>query len=107
MRISDWSSDVCSSDLCQHRVSLCQLFGVTDAERTHAGCLDCRHASGSVLDTETRRRRHNDAACRVQENLRVGLAALERAGLGQIVERTAERRDGKGSVMTCRARWYP
>src|SRR3546814_19094229 len=86
MRISDWSSDVCSSDLCQHRVSLCQLIGVTDAERTHAGCLDCRHASGSVLDTETRRRRNTDAACRDQENLRAGLAALELAGIRDIVE---------------------
>src|SRR3546814_1326496 len=89
MRISDWSSDVCSSDLGQRNV----------AERANAAARDAR------------RRIHHDIAVGAQR--RNGGAA----GIGQrgerdvlcvdddVAARSAERRVGKECVSTCRSRW--
>src|SRR3546814_12939000 len=46
MRISDWSSDVCSSDL--HRVFLVALLGVAD--QTDQAIADVVYATGVVED---------------------------------------------------------
>src|SRR3546814_5379466 len=91
MRISDWSSDVCSSDLVvQH---LGQHHGPRLAARLarkgHQVLADLRHAAGEILDA-------------LQVALRLGLAvALEQqqriVGIGadcrqRLVELVAERR---------------
>src|SRR3546814_3884041 len=80
MRISDWSSDVCSSDLA-HAVDILRLQAVVlvgDPDRDLAldefgigrGALDPQHAAG-------------------------------------LVQRSEERRVGKECVSTCRSRWSP
>src|SRR3546814_7968187 len=78
MRISDWSSDVCSSDLIE------QLPGGLAAARAAAGLL--------MPDVE-----HGVVAVRQQLLLAGGAAA----------ERSEERRVGKECVSTCRSRWSP
>src|SRR3546814_5768178 len=98
MRISDWSSDVCSSD----------LLGGKLAGGTHAG-----KALGSVkLDRAARdfgvfRRLdngvtgHKSGYSSAISNMR----AAHRRGRRQ--DRSEERRVGKGCVSTCRSRWSP
>src|SRR3546814_19123687 len=95
MRISDWSSDVCSSDL----ELLARLL------------IDVRAAvHGELLDT--RRQRDGAANKRSGATRRVGDVGgglIEHAvikGL-QANARSEERRVGKGCVSTGRSRWSP
>src|SRR3546814_9402688 len=85
MRISDWSSDVCSSDL-------------------RVGEQRSRPARAQELIIERAGHRHRDRAdMREDEGVgrHVGKTHLRRAG------RSEERRVGKGVVSTCRSRWSP
>src|SRR3546814_20786851 len=105
MRISDWSSDVCSSDLAQLR-RVGEL-------RTARFCYD--HLAGrlgvALAESLLQRRllRRQDGDFRVGPK---GRAFLEDLGL-DIAEaqgerrRSEERRVGKECVSTCRTRWSP
>src|SRR3546814_10481731 len=88
MRISDWSSDVCSSDLLR-------CPGIF--HETHGQELAVRHlAAFPMVDQPAgggRADRH-----------RAGGAA---AGLCAVPGRSEERRVGKECVSTCRSRWSP
>src|SRR3546814_14937926 len=77
MRISDWSSDVCSSDL---DVSLDLIYGTP----------------GESLD---------DWRASVETALATGVDHVSAYAL--VVERSEERRVGKACVRTCRSRWSP
>src|SRR3546814_3284776 len=84
MRISDWSSDVCSSDL-------------GDLARGQAGqvvgLLDHGHAVDEVDEAdETGDLRHDRVVMRIPVRDRL---------------RSEERRVGKECVSTCRSRWSP
>src|SRR3546814_19422900 len=85
MRISDWSSDVCSSDLANH-ADIDQQQGY----KTHRIRQQRHHAGDEQLTERHARRRH-----RV-----FGIAG----GHG---DRSEERRVGKECVSTCRSRWSP
>src|SRR3546814_15503424 len=95
MRISDWSSDVCSSDLSP----------VGD-RGTPLGIMDhppplgrARYLAERKVDRSFSLRRH------AVQHRHIGLAdpfLLERA-----LERSEERRVGKECVSTCRSRWSP
>src|SRR3546814_9806694 len=82
MRISDWSSDVCSSDL---RRGQRQALAATPAQIGIAA--GDPHRLGDLLSriVEKSAHRRNDRA----------------------VERSEERRVGKECVSTCRSRWSP
>src|SRR3546814_5221164 len=95
MRISDWSSDVCSSDLAVARwlgtVRVCLRVGTEAFRRIplhHRGVVAVRgqrvlrRARMGVLDHLEQRLRHPDE-----------------------VVRSEERRVGKECVSTCSARW--
>src|SRR3546814_7432442 len=88
MRISDWSSDVCSSDL--HK--LCHTLG---------GTFEMPHAQ-----THTAVLPHAIAynAPSVPEAMERASRAL---GGGDPATRSEERRVGKECVSTCRSRWSP
>src|SRR3546814_14460320 len=124
MRISDWSSDVCSSDLVlasegtlidpaakeQLWSALNSLASAPVPERTLTGLLMLLQAQelkqalapyclggpfGQLLDAEAER--IGTSSCQ----------AFETEGLTGSSARSEERRVGKECVSTCRSRWSP
>src|SRR3546814_20191188 len=95
MRISDWSSDVCSSDLAA-RV-LVGLCGMRPELRIEIGIGEQQIADMVAIARVT------DQA--------IELTALEDDAVIALVlfvgERSEERRVGKECVSTCRSRWSP
>src|SRR3546814_1748508 len=81
MRISDWSSDVCSSDLPDADRA---RFPFRSGQATRVGGVAARISDGSCVSP--------------------GLG-LTRAAM--LHERSEERRVGKECVSTCRSRWSP
>src|SRR3546814_2941599 len=95
MRISDWSSDVCSSDLltgtlAERDEQLAQLVDTSDGFLAELAArrdeLSTILSSGAVAAGEASEIlvRHRDA-----------------------IDRSEERRGGKECVSTCRSRWSP
>src|SRR3546814_5374051 len=80
MRISDWSSDVCSSDLLDRRV--------VDIDPGRP----CARARRNAADADL---------------VLTGIELHARREARQILERSEERRVGKECVSTCRSRWSP
>src|SRR3546814_2372343 len=89
MRISDWSSDVCSSDLQRGSAR----FGLQHAVQ-----------SGQRNGTE---RQHQQRKRRRQEVAEEALFVRKMAAEGHAAQRSEERRVGKECVSTCRSRWSP
>src|SRR3546814_9839775 len=81
MRISDWSSDVCSSDLpfqkCDFRLLLLRTGEITGADRTAATAGGRRRSRSHLRSVEG------------------------------VSRRSEERRVGKECVSKCRYRWSP
>src|SRR3546814_6787983 len=109
MRISDWISDVCSSD----------LFGGQrrgdDPDVGQAGELALQHRVGAKLAVEFDQRHMGDDAGEVDRRLDAAVAAADHRDTLALVERAVamrtirseERRVGKECVSTCRSRWSP
>src|SRR3546814_14710890 len=81
MRISDWSSDVCSSDLRD-----------AEARRGRAGG-EAAPLLGGLMGEQS-------------SPFSLAAPAVHRSG-GASQARSAERRGGKECVSTCRSRWPP
>src|SRR3546814_14470517 len=79
MRISDWSSDVCSSDL------------EIDAAQQQVGAIGLHRAVAGAFGRDHRRE----------------IQVLQAANHGDARQRSEERRVGKECVSTCRSRWSP
>src|SRR3546814_3691626 len=73
MRISDWSSDVCSSDL-DEVVDLGPLAGSGGGEVVYQGDLEGLRASGTLTG------RHLDYRARVKDDVRTPTGTLEIRG---------------------------
>src|SRR3546814_6608210 len=86
MRISDWSSDVCSSDLLHGGEELAGFSSKIELRL-------CRAAALLGRNLEARGTGRNDG------QLRHGEQAID--------QRSEERRVGKECVSTCRSRWSP
>src|SRR3546814_16724259 len=102
MRISDWSSDVCSSDLLRDhdRIACCELQPV-EAAALRANFAGDRRVV--VLE--------GDGYAAIRALLPPKHGAL-RYGRGLLLvdppyERSEERRVGQECVSTCRSRWSP
>src|SRR3546814_18282546 len=98
MRISDWSSDVCSSDL-KWNDGLWSLAGGYAADKASA---DAPHVV--AIDYGIKRnilRNLADAGARV--TVLPATATFEEI----MAHRSEERRVGKECVSTCRSRWSP
>src|SRR3546814_15727372 len=108
MRISDWSSDVCSSDLAlrdkRFGRSVERFFTTPEGRRILAE----RPYLPALLDDHDALRR-----LPVGSVGRVYVDFMEREGLtaqglvDESLKRSEERRVGKECVSTCRSRWSP
>src|SRR3546814_4440802 len=91
MRISDWSSDVCSSDLAAHRSA--HLFDDPD---TFMAENPARLASGDIalenVQVSAANRRFRDPHNRVGRRLQVGLGAFVEAFLARTVINQGDRK---------------
>src|SRR3546814_18799774 len=99
MRISDWSSDVCSSDL-QKIAALTAFHGEQSREviRANRERLAIERRQQQAILAEQRNG--------IQQQLEAASAAEDVRN--QIAEvRSEERRVGKECVSTCRSRWSP
>src|SRR3546814_14287831 len=98
MRISDWSSDVCSSDLQPGN----------DLGRGEGCWRKADHESGERArqagKDHARQRKENQASRPPRQKGQQGHAD---GCAGQREERSEERRVGKGCVSTCKSRWSP
>src|SRR3546814_1322011 len=89
MRISDWSSDVCSSDL----PNICSASLVTRSAISEAKYL--------TIEISAR-------ADRPESNSeQTWYMSWRAASISVAIVRSAERRVGKECVSTCRSRWSP
>src|SRR3546814_2613653 len=96
MRISDWSSDVCSSDLQLARID---LSGDEEVEINRRPVAQVKGYRGAAIQHETGRKRRQfgpQGQLRGRQNIQTGLD-----------DRSEERRVGKECVSTCRSRWSP
>src|SRR3546814_13871089 len=98
MRISDWSSDVCSSDLFASEAAL-----VVHDERSASVVLDALALapSGAVDSCATLHLDEHDLPASGDP-----VVATDRAPEAD-PNRSEERRVGKECVSTCRSRWAP
>src|SRR3546814_5185074 len=96
MRISDWSSDVCSSD----------LFLARDVLKRHPGATVIAVQTIAVviaLEEVVARQSEYGIVASETTDMVVARRALEEI----VARRSEERRVGKECVSTCRARWSP
>src|SRR3546814_19769482 len=117
MRISDWSSDVCSSDLLQLR----------NISKRYPGCLANDAIDLSIQPGEIHALLGENGAGKstlmkiiygvtqadsgevIWQGQQVDLrnpAQARSLGIGMVFQRSAERRVGKEWVSTCRSRWW-
>src|SRR3546814_15508287 len=95
MRISDWSSDVCSSDLAggEHVAYDLPIFGVRDGKLTS-------HFSLTYIENAPMLPGVRKLTEAEHEAIRMLMDVAEEV-------RSEERRVGKEGVSTCRSRWSP
>src|SRR3546814_2274950 len=90
MRISDWSSDVCSSDLAPTQSELVVLAAESREELLQRARAALAHLQSASLPEVAK-------AC----------SAYARGAQRLALIRSEERRVGKECVSTCRSRWSP
>src|SRR3546814_15411440 len=97
MRISDWSSDVCSSDLSREsgNLALLRAFGLLCEPENPAQTHEDARGTGRIRGIP---------AFAGMTNGKIQTPAILRRTRGR---RSEERRVGKEGVSTCRARWSP
>src|SRR3546814_15694751 len=122
MRISDWSSDVCSSDLHRREIRVAdrsRRLHQVDAELgdrlTLVGADDLRHRALRPRRLAARQGGHRPEAGIFQalllhvpvSELVADQGGADRRAVLQLALTSEERRVVKGGVRTCRSRWWP
>src|SRR3546814_10968752 len=97
MRISDWSSDVCSSDLLRHAIGVDRPLGGILPYGRDIGRAISRGGRG---EDEMRHAGGDRAVDQVVRLRAVVVIIFKRI-------RSEERRVGKECVSTCKSRWWP
>src|SRR3546814_20477488 len=110
MRISDWSSDVCSSDLAILHLLYARFFTRALQEIGYVGVAE--PFAGLFTQGMVCHETYQDAGGRWLfpddvEKAADGSAVHAETGAPVTVGRSEERRVGQGSVRTVRARWWP
>src|SRR3546814_13252759 len=117
MRISDWSSDVCSSDLTIKSTTIFDYFraderaGGLHLYRQQPGVLGAIFGSpalgdflgSQIANYRTIQKRNFYGA--FDDGINGGQAYRKQIGISN--DRSEERRVGKECVSTCRSRWSP
>src|SRR3546814_17173156 len=110
MRISDWSSDVCSSDLLQvSRKGPADFVSTADhkAEKViHDELEKARPGYGFLMEESAEVPASDDSGRRWIVDPLDGTTNFLH-GLQHFAIRSEERRVGKECVSTCRSRWSP
>src|SRR3546814_11791335 len=100
MRISDWSSDVCSSDLA--KIGLSESGEISPALAKKLAGKGLGHLAASDLVRESDGKQDYLYAKGIAKGTELT------AGLQEALDhRSEERRVGKECVSTCRSRWSP
>src|SRR3546814_12578958 len=108
MRISDWSSDVCSSDLMAGHAQVQGLDALQDLEG-----IGRRQAGTEIAQALGARPHDEGAGAEFFDEVEAVIAGV---GLGQgqelarcfpVEARSEARRVGKEGVSPCRSRWAP
>src|SRR3546814_12901606 len=122
MRISDWSSDVCSSDLEARRQRHAAVEMDQDAVAFDIDAIDGRREARRAGDPTGEKRKNKGHEPILPRPVRTGPAKIHGRGvpdvnsilLPQVDEcasnhgkRSEERSVGKECVSTCRSRWSP
>src|SRR3546814_2387427 len=97
MRISDWSSDVCSSDLSSYAAIVGMaaiLMYLSSVVFTSMGEPGAKTESSDTKPT-------------FYAYLKEGMAVMRTDQTFRLFVRSEERRVGKECVSTCRSRWSP
>src|SRR3546814_12387553 len=105
MRISDWSSDVCSSDLLAIEIRHLRAAVVTADTRSFSRAAKLLNVKQSAL---SRRVQALEQMLGVQlfERTKRGTFATENGkAFLKVAERSEERRVGQECVSTCRCQW--
>src|SRR3546814_1129660 len=100
MRISDWSSDVCSSDLSTERQRLCAIRLQQKLNLSQRRVCEVLGIDRSVL-------RYCHKQTEDESALRSAITRLANQYGRYGYRRSEERRVGKECVSTCRSRWSP
>src|SRR3546814_20247946 len=100
MRISDWSSDVCSSDLNA------EIFAVGNTSLSELKPL-LEKSFGLWRMTRDMKGRKNFDVPTPAAQQRIILVNRPQSPQSVILARSAERRVGKECVSTCKSRWPP
>src|SRR3546814_20058070 len=95
MRISDWSSDVCSSDLVDARGDNTPLPVTADRN------------GGAGRRNTARRRAMRKVAVNLKDTCIGDFLPACEDDAHLLLTRSEERRVGKACVSTCRSRWSP
>src|SRR3546814_11056536 len=101
MRISDWSSDVCSSDLLEKRRAGVFIFG------GRAGPVARPAASYRLVRRTGEMGARNGNLGQSSAGLEAGQRATGAGDDDATADRSEERRVGNEGVSTCRSRWWP
>src|SRR3546814_14670493 len=104
MRISDWSSDVCSSDLARALVAMDKLAEARpDIDKALSEVP--KDPLAWLLSATLARRMDNLPVA--PEHIAQAVALSPDDASVALEERSEERRVGKECVSTCRSRWSP
>src|SRR3546814_16767936 len=108
MRISDWSSDVCSSDLWYQPLSSPTILAVSPGRRRPriAVAVEGPSRTRTALDTRelgTTSSAKTDVALRLKSKRSIAAKRL-RVSI-KFSPRSEDRRVGQECVRTCRSRW--
>src|SRR3546814_12116969 len=107
MRISDWSSDVCSSDLTIERDPSAS-DGAIEKDRQRFAHAPLVIAVLAILHPDDRKIPGQERLLSAGAACFALLQAAQALGFGaNWLTRSEERRVGKGGVRTCRSRWSP
>src|SRR3546814_15980586 len=106
MRISDWSSDVCSSDLTDESIRMPPEGKPLSPEEI--GVLRAWIAQGAIWEQHWAFQPPTPRTPPAVKNMAWVKSPIEAFVLARLEsQRSEERRDGKECVSTCRTRWSP